>query len=98
LHQARRRSPGDRGLRSALALERRYQLEQERLHAVGAENFHCGSPFEFQLSPTTVTRGVHFLRKELFREGDGCRIKPGNNRIVGHSASISTRPFSTVVL
>src|SRR5262249_54834385 len=36
--------------RTASALERGYEVEHDRLHAVGADDFHCGDPFTFATS------------------------------------------------
>src|ERR1700746_1661406 len=47
LQQTVRGAPGDHDFRPAGALECGYEIEHQRLHPVGAENFHCGDPFTF---------------------------------------------------
>src|SRR5262245_9277613 len=45
LEETVRGPPSNHDFRTAGALERRYEIEHDRLHAVGAENFHRSDPF-----------------------------------------------------
>src|SRR5262249_53442713 len=50
LEETIRGAPGDHNFRTAGALECGYEVEHDRLHTVGADDFHCGDPFTFPTS------------------------------------------------
>src|SRR5262249_46033568 len=56
LEETVRGARGDHDFRTAGALERGYEVEHDRLHAVGADDFHCGDPFTFA-TPFRVDAG-----------------------------------------
>src|SRR5262249_15698936 len=80
LEESVRGAPGDHDFRTAGALERGYEVEHDRLHAVGADDFHCGDPFTF---PTSFRVDAGWAKMP--------RLVPGRERAVDGMAACVER-------